>query len=267
MKKRWLFFFFIALVSPVAHAVETIHMVADVWCPYSCETTDSTKPGILVEMAQKAFAKHNIRVEYSVLPWTRAIRETRDGHYDAVVGAARSDAPDFVFPAVAQSITTNLFYVKKFAVKKEGSWRYTGPNSLDHASIGIVDDYTYGPEVDGYFKKYKNDLSRVQVMTGDHALESNVKKIINEHVTAVLESEQVMNYYLITHGLTDAVEAAGALPYSDTNNFYIAFSPHIKNAAHYAAILSQETKAMKQNGEMEAIFPHYGLSTASAKKP
>ena len=42
--------------------------------------------------------------------WSRALLGVRRGEYDAALGAYRNDAPDFIFPSIAQTQGINCFY-------------------------------------------------------------------------------------------------------------------------------------------------------------
>ncbi|MDO3388466.1 hypothetical protein QWI17_21650 [Gilvimarinus sp. SDUM040013] len=103
---------------------ETIHLVADNWCPYNCEP-DSAAPGFMVEIAQRAFADEGISVRYSILPWLRALQDTRNGVYDAVIGASKAEAVDFIFPRIEQAQMRNAFWALS-----DSPWNFQGMHSL-----------------------------------------------------------------------------------------------------------------------------------------
>lgn len=234
---------------------ETITIVADTWCPYNCNPK-SPHTGFMVDIAKQAFAKHNIEVKYSVVPWTRAIDETRKGIHTAIIGATINDAPDFIFPELSQAIMKNHFYVKKGA-----KWRYTGIKSLENIILGLVDNYSYNPEIDGYIKKYKFDPDHISMMSGDDALGINLSRLMRNKIGATLEAKHVMEYYLSMHSMNDQAEEAGALPDSKNDKLYIAFSPKDKELSRkYAEILSKETANMRVNGELKKIMDIYGLT-------
>lgn len=262
MLKKFIFFILFFLFPIIVNAQEgnpppkeTITIIADTWCPYNCNPK-SPHPGFIVDIAKAAFAKHNIDVNYSILPWTQAIEESRKGKYTGIIGAAINDAPDFIFPVAAQGYTENHFYVKK-----GNQWKYNGINSLKSIILGAIADYSYSDELDDYIKKYKLDPSHMQMMSGDDALGINLSKLARGKIGATVESNYVMNYYLSQHNMKDQVDDAGSLPPSDKNKLYIAFSPKDKKLAQkYADILSVETANMRTNGELKKILDIYGLT-------
>ncbi|MBU3917494.1 transporter substrate-binding domain-containing protein, partial [bacterium] len=169
-KQLFLFCVFAGIAFSSIHA-DTITIAADEWCPYNCEV-DSSMPGYTIEIASAIFEKNGHHLKYIILPWARALASSRNGKYTGVVGAYKEDAPDFIFPEESFGFSKNSFFVKKGS-----TWRYKGIKSLDEISIGIIRDYSYGAELDKYFKDIGND-SRIQVVSGTTALENNIKKLI-----------------------------------------------------------------------------------------
>ncbi len=265
VKTARLFVFLLFLVGDIAVASaenqeqspsqpETITVVADTWCPYNCNP-NSPHQGFMVDIAKKAFAKHNIKIVYKIVPWTQAIAETRKGVYTAIIGAAKNDAPDFIFPDKSQGFVENHFYVKK-----DNNWKYTGINSLKNVILGIIADYSYNDEIDDYIKQYKLDPDRISMMSGDEALSINISKLKRGKIGAVIEGNYVMNYYLSQNYMKDEVMNAGRLAPSGTDNLYIAFSPQNKKLSRkYTKILTDEMNNMHKNGELKQIMDTYGL--------
>lgn len=209
----------------------------------------------MVDIAKKAFAKHNIEVEYKIIPWARAITETRKGLHTAIVGAAVGDAPDFIFPDAEQGFVSNYFYVNK-----GNKWRYSGVKSLKEISLGVIADYSYNEEIDDYIKQYNKYPEYIQIMAGDNALAINLSKLKRNKIGATLESRYVMEYYLSQNNMKNLFEPAGMLELSEEDKLYVAFSPKDKRKAKkYADILTKETVNMRKSGELQEIMDIYGI--------
>jgi len=163
----------IVLWSIVACQVyaDTITLVADEWCPYNC-VPESDTPGYMIEIAKKVFELKGYSIVYEILPWARAVQDTRLGRYTAIVGAYQGDAPDFIFPANELGQINQSFFVTT-----ESSWNYTGIESLAHIVIGVIKDYAYGDELDAYIDEHKSDPHNVQVVAGTEALTTNIQKM------------------------------------------------------------------------------------------
>ena len=233
-----------------ASQAATISIVADEWCPYNCEP-GSDKPGYMIEIAQKVLGEAGHTIDYRNMPWSRAIEESRKGNFNAIVGAAEGDAPDFVFPKNSMGTSSNVF-----VVSKGSTWRYTDMSSLDAVSLGSIRDYSYGDELDAYLTEHEKDAKRVQIASGDTALDTNIKKLKAGRIGAAVEDRNVVEYYLAGSGQQAAVEIAGDL---GEDPLFIAFSPTLDGAAEYANLLSAGVERMRASGELATLLKKYGL--------
>lgn len=245
----------VLLAASAAHAKqETITVLADAWCPYTCDPK-SEHPGLMVEIATKAFAKHGITVEYDLHPWERAIEETRRGEHQAIMGAAKTDAPDFIYPSVPQGWVRNAFYVKK-----GNPWRFTGMESLADISLGATMGYSYTEVMDAYIAQNKSNMRYVQQLAGDDVLHTHIRKLLMGRIGAVIESQYVMRYHLQQNNLSDKIEDAGTLSSdASTEQVFMAFSPNNPDSKRYAAILSKEMEALRASGALKKILDGYNV--------
>lgn len=236
--------------QPKFVVADTIVLVADDWCPYNC-AADAKDPGFLIELARLIFTARGHTVEYKVLPWSRAIEESRSGKFTGIVGAYKDDAPDFIYPEESVVRGGNDFFVKS-----GDPWKYDGLSSLEKVSIGVIQDYSYGAELNAYIKRYSTNADRIQVVSGDDALEKNINKLLAGRIRVVLEDASVMNHFLQAHGNTKEVISAGG---GEKQNVYIAFSPAIHKAKDYANLLSEGIIAHRKDGTLQTILGKYGV--------
>lgn len=234
-------------------APETLIIAGDIWCPVNC-APDAQQPGIFVELAQRIFAEHGIKVDYRVTNWARAIHDTRQGRINAVIGAGVRDAPDFIFTKAAPGISRICFYTKPAK-----GWRYEGLGSLDRVTVGAINGYSYGAELNTYFEHYRSDQTRVQMASGDNALAVNIDKLGKDRVDTVIENSWVMQAYLAAHGKTDALQQVGCRKVDVP--IYLAFSPALKTSQVYAEIFQQGLERYKASGELDAIYSRYAVSS------
>ena len=77
-------------------AGDTITLRADIWDPYNGDPA-SDQPGFVIEVAKAVFEKAGYTVDYQVEGWSwdRSVEEAKKGNIDGIVGAAKSEAPDF----------------------------------------------------------------------------------------------------------------------------------------------------------------------------
>lgn len=246
----------VALPVPVKAADEkVVTLAADIWCPYNC-APDSDKPGILVEIAKQAFEAKGYKLDYRNIVWTRAIEEARTGKITGIIGAAKGDAPDFIFPETPQAASIMAFYAPATS-----TWRYTGLDSLEDISLGVISGYAYGDDIDAYIAKNSDNLQKIQSLDGDEALDMNILKLQKGRIHALVESRNVMQFQLAEKNLDQAIIEVGALPLTEAQNLYIAFSPADEQSHEYAKILADTTTAMEKDGRLDALFKKYGISS------
>lgn len=230
---------------------ETLVIAGDLWCPINC-AVDAERRGIFVELAEQIFAEAGIAVEYRVINWARAVHDARKGKLDALVGAGVQDAPDFLFTPSAPGISRMCFYVLR------GSpWRYRGLESLTAVRLGAINGYSYGVELDLYLRNYR-ETPRVQLVTGDQALATNLLRLRHGRIDALVENTWVMQALLSEQSLHDEVLEVGCR-HPDVP-IYLAFSPNRPHSARYAQLFEQGLQRFRQDGRLQALLARYGVS-------
>jgi polar amino acid transport system substrate-binding protein len=243
----------IILTASTAVFADTITIVADEWCPYNCEP-NSTLPGYMIEVAEEALGQAGHKVVYENLDWEKAIKETREGKFSAIVGAAKVDAPGFVFPVKDLGIIQNRFFTRV-----DSTWTYSGPDSLKNVKIGIIEGYTYADDLDKYFSS-NPDSPNIIVAKGDNALEQNIEKLLSGKIDVVVEAGSVFINFFAAKGMIsslDQIRDAGEA--GEKDDLYIAFSPANSKSTEYAEFLSKGIDGLRQSGKLTTILQKYGL--------
>lgn len=234
---------------------ETLIITGDLWCPVNC-AQDAQQPGIFVELVQHIFAERGIKVEYRVTNWARAVHEVRRGKANALVGAGVRDAPDFIFSKTAVGVSRNCFYAKQGL-----GWRFQGVDSLAKVTVGAINSYSYGAELNTYFERYRADSARVQMASGDRALAINIDKLRKGRVDTIIENSWVMQAYLAKKGQADALLEVGCRKIDVP--IYVAFTPALESSQRYVDIFEQGLERYKTMGEMDALYRRYGIAPES----
>ncbi len=247
-------------IPATAHEAAGSHKVitlrADEWCPYNCDP-DSDRPGILIEVARRVFEAEGYRVDYDLVPWTRALRMTRVGEYDAAVGATVSEAPDFVFTDQPILVSDCYFYVRA-----DDDWQFTGYQDLPNVVLGVIRDYDYGEGMDAYIALQESRKGPVYVAQGEEPLASLARLLTQGRLRALLEDTWVMNHFMAENPeLGKRIRASSHLDESgpDIDEIYIAFSPAKASSAIYAKMLSEGLRRLKASGEFREITARYGV--------
>ena len=103
------------------------------------------------------------------------------------------------------------------------SWRYQGLGSLAQVRLGTINSYSYGQEIDAYVRMHRAKGDRVQVVSGEQALEMNVEKVRFGRLDATVENSWVMENLLARTRQQDRLQAAGCR--APDVPIYLAFSP------------------------------------------
>lgn len=260
MKNFVLFLFLAILAFPFTLKAEdpsdadTITIMADEWCPYNCDPK-SDKPGFMIEMAKQVFEPKGIKVVYSTMPWERAIEETRKGTYTAIVGAAKDDSPDFIFPTEAMGYSSNVFFVKA-----DSTWQFDGIESLTKVALGVIDGYTYEPKLDEYIAANISNPARIQSIAGETGIDQNFKKLLKGRIGTYVENIDVAQKYISDNSMWGKFKVAGKADAEDNKQYlYIAFSPVNSKSQDYARMLSEGVQELRKNGRLKEILNKYNV--------
>ena len=239
----------VLLIGSVAGA-ESISLRADVWFPMNGEA-GSSRPGYMIEVADKVFGAAGYQLDYSNQPWVRAVRDVREGLADCVVGAYWIDTPDFVFGEEPLGMDIQAFFVRR-----DHPFRYRGQaQDLRGLRLGVIGGYAYGEEYDRLIR-LSGAIS--EPMNDDNALEQNIRKMLAGRIDTTLESKFVMQAKLKDLGLQQQVIMAGQ--FGEPTPMYIACSPIKPTSKHYVTLLDNGIRAMRASGELQVILQRYGLA-------
>ena len=247
-------FLWLVFLSPIVKAQKPVEIIlaADYWCPFNCQP-QSSQPGYMIEVAQRIFAQHNIKVNYQIIPWSRALKMCRKGEIAAVVGGYQSDAPDFIYPTIEQGMIGFSFFSLR-----NMNWRYLGLTSLEDKRLAIAYDYAYSAELGSYIKKNQANKDKLFIAYGDQPLKKNIQLLERDLVDVIIETEPVFWYVSKQINKQHLFRQAGKL--QSAQAAYIAFSPAIVESQHYAEILSQGMQRLRESGELASILAKYGLT-------
>jgi len=205
----------------------------------------------MIEIAHSILKKYGHKLDYRLAPWKRSLSEVRQGNADCIVGAYKSDAPDFIFPAQAWGKAEFKFYVPV-----NSTWQYHGSLEVDDISLGVISGYTYSPELDRYIIENKHS-SKVQQTVGEDALELNIRKLMVMRIDAIISFEPVMKDKLSKMNLSEQIKSVGAL--KPAQLMYIACSPKKASSQYYSELFSSGIIALRKSGELHRILKKYGL--------
>lgn len=245
-----LIFFAAAPEARAAKGEPIITIAADVWCPINC-APGSDKPGVGIELAKRVFEPQGYSVRYIVLPWGRALEKAEKGEVDAVVGVNHRESDTLIFPRRSVFAISDDIYVRA-----DDPLHFESAGSLDGRRVGIVHDYGYKPELSVYLENRKSEPGAVQEVSGENALQQNIRKLIAGRIDALVDNRTVVEETLQEMGLQGRLRLAGSF---QPQNVYLAFSSHLSRSAAFAASFDRGVDALKTSGALTAIYARYGL--------
>lgn len=229
---------------------DEITIVADEWCPYNCKENEQDV-GIFLEVVRKIYEPMGYTITYKTMPWSRAIEDTRNGKFNAVIGAVHDEVPDFVFPIFPTIEVSTGFYTLP-----ANPWTYKDAQGLQNISLGVIQDYLYNSDVNLYIKNNKDNFQRIQVVSGDNALSKNIQKLLHGRIDAIIEDKAVMAYYMKKFNLADQIRFAGE---TSREGLFVAFSPNVEESKTYSKIFDDGLSRLRRSGELKEIFSKYGV--------
>jgi len=237
-------------LSSIAASSATLSVRSDSWPPYNDEPK-SPKPGYMIQVLWEIFKSHGYVIDYDIMSWTDSLDAVREGRFNAIVGAAKDDAPDFIFPQESFGLSDTAFFVKKGS-----AWRYDGPASYSKVKLGVIESYSYNEEVDAYLESSSGES--VFVATGDNPLLQLIQMLRSGKIDVVVEDSNVMFNALIDNNIAlGEIVPAGRC--EEISDLYVAFSPADPKSKELAEMFDAGIKELRQKGKLQATLKLYGL--------
>jgi polar amino acid transport system substrate-binding protein len=176
----------------------------------------------------------------------------RLGDADVLLGAYRTDVPDFVFHERPAVFSRMLFWTHT-----DNDWEFDGIESLKGVKIGIIKGYSYGDSLDAYLAA---NPKQVQEGYGSDALGSLVKRLERRRVDVIIEDDWVISYYLKSNPEMQTLRMAGGV---EGVPVFIPLSPaNPERSGRLAQLIDAGIEALQESGEMSRIYEKYGVGVA-----
>lgn len=240
------------LLLAVSAGAENITIRADNWPPFNGNPKDA-KTGYMIEVLREIYGPQGGKIDYQLMSWDDSLASVRKGQFNAVVGAARDDAPGFVFPQESFGTSANTFFVLG-----KSPWVYDGMASLGKIKLGVIEDYAYSDELDDYIKANKKG-GKVVVSRGEEALALLINKLQTGQVDVVVEDASVMLYSLMKLGIPPGQIKAAGRP-MDIQDIYVAFAPGIPASKKYAQQFDEGIRKLRSTGKLQQTLLRYNLT-------
>lgn len=242
-----------ASLASLATQAESISIRADEWLPYNGPAT-LKPPGYMIELAQKIAAANGHTISYATMPWDDAVAAVRRGAHDCVVGALKSDAEGFAFPAASWGTSQNAFYTLD-----DSKWHFAGIASLESVRLAVIEGYSYSDELDAYIEKNKADPNRIVMVSSAGRAQMNVvSRLISKKADVMVEDINVARQTIGKLNLNGRVVMADLT--SEPDDLFIACTPADPRGKQYAQMFSDGIVKLRKSGELATILAKYNLS-------
>jgi polar amino acid transport system substrate-binding protein len=245
---KTLLFALLLFNSPVR--AETIELRADLWCPFTCQP-QSSEPGLMIEIAEKIFGSHGIKINYEVLNWARALDLTREGKIHGVVGASKGDAPDLLYPNVPQSVVYNEYYKNS-----KSDFFFKNAESLKNRKVALIKAYFYDEENAALQKTMKSSFV---YLSGEKIQEQMIKMLLAGRIDAALESTAVFNWNLKNMKVPQGSIVSAGRSDPKPMELFVAFNPKHPKASEWAKMLDEGMRNLRKSGDLDKILSKYNF--------
>ncbi|MEC9281310.1 MAG: transporter substrate-binding domain-containing protein [Bdellovibrionota bacterium] len=202
------------------------------WCPYICN--NESKPGFAVEYIQQIFDQANLKMDYKIMPWSRAIFLAKQGkEFDGLLTVSSTEAP-------GMKLTHNpsFSYRACFYGKKTFAWKYENLDSIKEIRLGAIQSYGYSDELDKYISSKPQN---VELISDRDSLTRFSKLLDSNRIDVFVGDQNVVHYQT----KLEKIKELGCLP---TNQVYIAINPKYK---HVDEVIKRLDDALKKKANQE----------------
>ncbi len=236
--------FCLAQLCSVQLPAEELRLTNGEWPPFTSETY--FEHGFISHVVKEAYKLEGIDVEYTFLPWKRALQEARDGDiWDGSVAWSMADGRTdyFIFTDPIIELSDVFFH------RKDLPFDWSTFEDLKSYRIGATIGYSYG---DAFAEAEKNGLITVERISTD---ESNFKKLAQGRINlfpCVLE----VGYEILANNISPGV--ANRI----TNHprplrrvgYHVILSKKNPRSEYYAEAFNRGLQKLKDSGSYEKFL-------------
>ncbi|CDF81857.1 amino acid ABC transporter periplasmic amino acid-binding protein [Pseudomonas knackmussii B13] len=230
---------FVLCLPLLAMADEPLRLVSDRWPPY----TDAKMPGggLAVHLVSSVLTRAGYSIEYSEVPWPRALYGVQNGEYDVLVDAWYNTEREKYGHYSQPYLVNNLRLIKR----KGAPIAYERLADLYPYRFAVVRGYAYSPA----FNDDKR-LRKVPVLNFANA----AMMVAAGRVELTLEDELTASYQL-DHELRDIRDKLEFVPRPLSENpLYILVSRKNPDHAKIVEDFNRELAKMRADGSYDAFM-------------
>jgi polar amino acid transport system substrate-binding protein len=193
MMKAYQLLFILPLLTATASPAETVRVASLNWPPYACEK-GCPENGSGAKALRAAYGAVGITVQFTWLPWSRAIADTKTGKYDAFFISWPEDCVEGM--KFSEKLLTSPLGIMEQTAKPIA---FKKTEDLKAFRIGSVQDYGNTLEFNALVKQ---GIIKTELVQEDSI---NIRKIAAGRLDGAVMDTYVLKYFL----KTDFKEFAG----------------------------------------------------------
>jgi len=168
----------IGIISATAIAEDSplpksLNLTATHWCPYVCQRDG----GAVAKYVGEILARYNVSLNIRVVPWSRAIDQAKQGVSDGLLTVGATEAK-----ALSYTHTPIGYYQTCFITQRNNQWSYEKPLRLDGVTLGLVQGYAYGVELNSLVEK---KLDAIFMISGSNVLPRLISLLYKNRVDII----------------------------------------------------------------------------------
>ncbi|AYC07395.1 transporter substrate-binding domain-containing protein [Vibrio cholerae] len=222
---------------------QTITAAQDPWPPFVME--NAQQKGLSVDIVTAAFATQGYTVEFTIMPWSRALNDVKEGKID-ILPATWFTQERTAYLTYSDNYLTNQV---KFIKKAGDNFEFAGLASLNGKKVGIVRGYGYGD-------KFMNDPSFFRPESTD--LKQNLQKLQAGRIDLAVEDELVAKSIIIEAGMNLADFAFTNQAISE-NPLHVTSGKANPRSEELVAAFNKGLAEIKANGTFDKLLADYGI--------
>lgn len=233
---------FLAYPGAVAANSATVEITTGHWPPYLDE--GDADQGFVAEIIRAAFAHEGVDVEFSFLPWSRALAMVEAQRYDAsaVWSCTEARSQRFIYSVPI------LPYQYVFYHRARDPFKWTELSDLDGKTIGLTQDYSYGQTLKGLIN---DGVVSADVTTSDLA---NFYKLVMGRID-LFPMDPVVGEAMLSTQLNSYASRLSFHPRPLRSAFYhLVFDQESEQARQYKATFNRGFQAIRDNGRYQQII-------------
>ena len=212
------------------------------WAPYTGKELPGK--GFFTEITVNAFEAVGYKTQIKLVPWKRALINTKFGRFDALMGASytKERTSYFAYPKYAWKNKMHLFSSRD----KEGTFKTF--KDLCPAKIGILR---------GSF--YTERLKEVGCLKLEEATQvaQNIKKLSKKRIQYMVDSKDAVLFFLKQNPkYNDSIKIMN--PPFETDKIYTVISKKNPDYQTLVNAFDKGIKIIKQDGRYKAILKKHG---------